>query len=114
MWRDRPRDYAHLHAIDGGYFDNSGLVALTEWLNEALEERAKVNRQPSTQRKYSYSKSAGSQKEPLRTPRNSEVGFINFTPHSRLCSEFGRSAKPRRMLPNLIFFRNIGAEEELN
>ena len=51
VWPDRPQDYAHLHAVDGGYFDNSGLTALTEWLNEALEERAKVNRQPSTPEK---------------------------------------------------------------
>jgi hypothetical protein len=51
VWPDRPRDYAHLHAVDGGYFDNSGLVALTEWLNEALEERANVHRQPAVPEK---------------------------------------------------------------
>ena len=42
VFKDQPRDYAHLHAVDGGYFDNSGLCALTEWLDEALEERASV------------------------------------------------------------------------
>jgi hypothetical protein len=42
VFKDQPSDYAHLHAVDGGYFDNSGLCALTEWLNEALEERASV------------------------------------------------------------------------
>jgi hypothetical protein len=51
VWPDRPQDYAHLHAVDGGYFDNSGLCALTEWLNEALEERANVHRQPATPEK---------------------------------------------------------------
>ncbi len=29
-----------LHLVDGGYFDNSGLVALTTWLDAALQSRA--------------------------------------------------------------------------
>jgi hypothetical protein len=45
VFKDQPSDYAHVHAVDGGYFDNSGLCALTEWLNEALEERADAKRQ---------------------------------------------------------------------
>jgi hypothetical protein len=27
-----------LHLVDGGYYDNYGLVALTQWLDDALEE----------------------------------------------------------------------------
>ena len=42
LFPDRPPDYEHLHAVDGGYFDNSGLCALTEWLNEALTQREDV------------------------------------------------------------------------
>jgi hypothetical protein len=44
--------YAQMHVVDGGYFDNSGLCALTEWLNEGLTERENVwkgsNRPPIT------------------------------------------------------------------
>jgi len=43
VWENKPQDYAHVHAVDGGYFDNSGLCALTEWLDEALEERDTVH-----------------------------------------------------------------------
>jgi hypothetical protein len=39
VWGNKPPHYSHVHAVDGGYFDNSGLYALTEWLDEALEER---------------------------------------------------------------------------
>lgn len=39
VWSTKPRDYEHVHAVDGGYFDNSGLCALAEWLDEGLEER---------------------------------------------------------------------------
>jgi len=42
LWPKRPPDYGYLHAVDGGYFHNSGLCALTEWLNEALTERERV------------------------------------------------------------------------
>lgn len=34
--------YAAMHVVDGGYFDNSGLCALTEWLEEGLTERENV------------------------------------------------------------------------
>ena len=43
VWKDKSKDYGHAHAVDGGYFDNSGLCALTEWLDEALEERDNVH-----------------------------------------------------------------------
>ena len=36
------RRYAEMHVVDGGFFDNSGLCALTEWLNEGLTERENV------------------------------------------------------------------------
>jgi hypothetical protein len=39
---EQQKEYADLHVVDGGYFDNSGLCALTEWLNEALTEREAV------------------------------------------------------------------------
>ena len=42
LFQGRPAHYNHVHAVDGGYFDNSGLCALTEWLNEALTEREQV------------------------------------------------------------------------
>jgi hypothetical protein len=42
LFPKRPDHYGHLHAVDGGYFDNSGLCALTEWLNEALTQRERV------------------------------------------------------------------------
>jgi hypothetical protein len=42
--------YAAMHVVDGGYFDNSGLCALTEWLQEGLTEREnhwkETNQQP--------------------------------------------------------------------
>ena len=37
-----PDRYAAMHVVDGGYFDNSGLCALTEWLQEGLTERENV------------------------------------------------------------------------
>ena len=37
-----PVRYAAMHVVDGGYFDNSGLCALTEWLEEGLTERENV------------------------------------------------------------------------
>jgi hypothetical protein len=36
--------YAKMHVVDGGYFDNSGLCALTEWLNEGLTERENLRK----------------------------------------------------------------------
>lgn len=42
VFPDQPRYYRHMHVVDGGYFDNSGLCALTEWLDEALREREVV------------------------------------------------------------------------
>jgi len=51
VFPNRPADYAHLHAVDGGYFDNSGLCALTEWLNEALEQRIAVHGLPAGREK---------------------------------------------------------------
>jgi hypothetical protein len=39
VWPDKIPGYEHVHAVDGGYFDNSGLCALTEWLDQALEQR---------------------------------------------------------------------------
>jgi hypothetical protein len=47
---DRLLDYEHVHAVDGGYFDNSWLVALTEWLNEALHQREEVWQRTGRQR----------------------------------------------------------------
>jgi hypothetical protein len=43
VWPDKPQSYAHMHAVDGGYFDNSGLCALSEWLDQALEQRDQVH-----------------------------------------------------------------------
>ena len=37
-----PGRYTRTHVVDGGYFDNSGLCALTEWLQEGLTERENV------------------------------------------------------------------------
>jgi len=46
------KKYAAMHVVDGGYFDNSGLCALTEWLQEGLTEREnnrkKANQAPVT------------------------------------------------------------------
>jgi len=47
VFPNRPADYDHLHAVDGGYFDNSGLCAVTEWLNKVLEEKVAAHGQPS-------------------------------------------------------------------
>jgi hypothetical protein len=46
-----PDKYAAMHIVDGGYFDNSGLCALTEWLDEGLTERENLRKernQPAT------------------------------------------------------------------
>jgi hypothetical protein len=42
LFPERSDHYNYLHAVDGGYFDNSGLRALTEWVNEALTQREQV------------------------------------------------------------------------
>jgi hypothetical protein len=44
LTRRTDRRYARMHVVDGGYFDNSGLCALTEWLNEGLTERENLRR----------------------------------------------------------------------
>ena len=41
------KKYAAMHVVDGGYFDNSGLCALTEWLQEGLTERENKRKQPN-------------------------------------------------------------------
>jgi hypothetical protein len=38
--------YPKYHLVDGGYYDNYGLVALSQWLDDALEERASANAAP--------------------------------------------------------------------
>ena len=35
-----PRGAENLHLVDGGYFDNSGLVALSTWLDSGLQDDA--------------------------------------------------------------------------
>jgi Patatin-like phospholipase len=50
----QPQYYRHMHVVDGGYFDNSGLCALTEWLDDALakwEDVWKKANRPSIEEK---------------------------------------------------------------
>lgn len=38
FWPLFPRGGNYLHAVDGGYYENSGIVAAVEWLDEAFSE----------------------------------------------------------------------------
>jgi hypothetical protein len=44
-WIENDQRAPNLHLVDGGYFDNSGLVALSNWLDSALQDL--VQSQPS-------------------------------------------------------------------
>jgi hypothetical protein len=46
----RPRKADHQpHMMDGGFYDNYGMATLTEWLEQALEDQAKVSK-PGSER----------------------------------------------------------------
>jgi hypothetical protein len=74
--------YGWVHAVDGGYFDNSGLCALTEWLGEALSERElawkKARKPPINNERILVLEIRGFPKQAVKPPKPSRGWFYEL------------------------------------